>query len=68
MFIRQAELSGDLQGTLLAPEHTTGLGVVVLHGSSGRPDVARARLFAATGAGALALRGFGRKRNPVASP
>ena len=52
-------LTGALQGTLLTPEDRTGLGVVVLHGSSGRPDVTRTRLFAAKGAVALAMRWFG---------
>jgi uncharacterized protein len=59
MTIGETQLSGDVQGTLLTPERTTGLGVVVLTGSSGRVDAQRARLFAATGATALALRWFG---------
>jgi dienelactone hydrolase len=52
-------LSGGLQGTLLTPAERTGLGVIVLHGSSGQADVARARLFSERGAVALALRWFG---------
>jgi acetyl esterase/lipase len=59
MKVRGEALVGDVQGTLLTPERTTGLGVIVLAGSSGRVDVARASLFAAKGAVALALRWFG---------
>ncbi|MGO9604215.1 MAG: acyl-CoA thioester hydrolase/BAAT C-terminal domain-containing protein [Candidatus Binataceae bacterium] len=59
MIIREDALDGGLQGTLLTPERRTGLGVVVLHGSSGRVDVARAGLFATAGAVALAMRWFG---------
>jgi hypothetical protein len=59
MIIREDVLTGDVQGTLLTPERTTGLGVVVLHGSSGTVDVSRTRHFAATGAIALAIRWFG---------
>jgi uncharacterized protein len=66
MIIREAVLAGGLQGTLLTPERTTGLGVVVLGGSSGRVDVARARLFAVKGAIALALRWFGGDGQPPA--
>jgi uncharacterized protein len=57
--ISEMTLTGEVQGTLLAPARTTGVGVVVLAGSSGRLDVARASLFAAKGAVALALRWFG---------
>jgi uncharacterized protein len=57
--ISEATLAGEVQGALLTPELTSGLGVVVLTGSSGRVDVARAGLFAAAGAIALALRWFG---------
>ena len=49
--VRPAELTGELQGTLLKPQFSNGLGVVVLAGSSGRVDVARANLFAMTGNG-----------------
>jgi hypothetical protein len=42
----------------------TGWGVVVLGGSSGRVEVARARLFAALGAVCIALRWFGGERQP----
>jgi uncharacterized protein len=66
MIIRETELAGGLQGTLLTPERTTGLGVVVLGGSSGKVDVARARLFAVKGAIALALRWFGGDGQPPA--
>jgi uncharacterized protein len=56
---RPAQLTGELQGTLLKPQFRNGLGVVVLAGSSGRVDVARANLFAMRGAVALAMRWFG---------
>jgi uncharacterized protein len=59
MTIRETTLTGEVQGALLTPDKRTGLGVVVMAGSSGRVDVARARLFAAKGAVALALRWFG---------
>lgn len=59
MIIREVSLAGDPQGTLLMPERRSGLGVIVLSGSSGRVDVTRAQLFAARGAIALALRWFG---------
>ena len=51
-------LSGGVAGTLLRCADAT-TGVVVLSGSSGRVDVARARLFAREGASALALQWFG---------
>ncbi|MEA2726877.1 MAG: uncharacterized protein QOF70_1352 [Acetobacteraceae bacterium] len=57
--MNELTLTGDVQGTLLTPARRSGLGVVVMAGSSGRVDVARAALFAATGAMALALRWFG---------
>jgi uncharacterized protein len=58
--ISEMTLTGEVQGTLLTPAQTLSLGVVVLTGSSGRVDVARASLFfAAKGAVALALRWFG---------
>jgi uncharacterized protein len=59
--VRETAFTGGLQGVLLEPEQRNGLGVVVLGGSSGRVDAARARLFAARGAVALALRWFGGK-------
>lgn len=52
-------LTGEVQGALLRPERRSGLGVVVLTGSSGRVDVDRARLFADRGAVALAQRWWG---------
>ncbi len=57
--VQETTLGGALQGFLLSPAQCSGLGVVVLGGSSGRVDVARARLFAALGATAIALRWFG---------
>lgn len=59
MTVREETLTGDIQGKLLTPERTTGLGVVVVTGSSGRVDVARASLFAASCAVSLAPRWFG---------
>ncbi|MGX5848395.1 acyl-CoA thioester hydrolase/BAAT C-terminal domain-containing protein [Mesorhizobium sp. PL10] len=56
--ITQETLSGEVAGTLLRCAGAT-TGVVVLSGSSGRVDVARARLFANEGASALALQWFG---------
>jgi uncharacterized protein len=55
----EIELNGELQGSLLVPVCENGVGVLVLAGSSGRVDVTRARLFAAMGCTALALRWFG---------
>ena len=55
----ETTLSGELQGCLVKPEMPNGWGIVVLTGSSGRTDVARARLFAEAGFIALALRWFG---------
>lgn len=52
-------LTGEVQGALLRPEKATGLGVLVLTGSSGRVDVDRARRFAERGAVALAQRWWG---------
>ena len=62
--IHEATLSGDVQGSILKPAKHTGWGVVVLAGSSGRVDVARARLFAGLGAVCIALRYFGGERRP----
>lgn len=52
---------GDIQGVLVRPERSNGLGVIVLTGSSGRVDVERAQRFADLGATALALRWWGGK-------
>src|SRR5438477_8057276 len=64
MSVHEATLSGDLQGSFLKPAEQTGWGVVVLAGSSGRVDVARAKLFAGLGAVCIALRWFGGERQP----
>jgi hypothetical protein len=64
MKVHEASLSRDLQGPILKPAEPTGWGVVVLAGSSGRVDVARARLFAGLGAVCIALRYFGGERQP----
>jgi hypothetical protein len=64
MKVHEASLYGDLQGAILKPAAQTGWGVVVLAGSSGRVDVARARLFAGLGTVCIALRWFGGERQP----
>jgi hypothetical protein len=60
--VHEADLSSDLQGSFLKPAEQTGWGVVVLAGSSGIVDVARAKLFAGLGAVCIALRWFGGER------
>jgi hypothetical protein len=62
--VHEAGLSGDLQGSILKPAEQTGWGVVVLAGSSGRLDVACAKLFGGLGAVCIALRYFGGERQP----
>jgi len=62
--VHEAGLSSDLQGSILKPAEQSGWGVVVLGGSSGRVDVARAKLFAGLGAVCIALRYFGGERQP----
>lgn len=57
--IEIATLTGEVQGALAYPEQASGLGVLVLTGSSGRVDVERARMFAERGAVALAQRWWG---------
>lgn len=57
--IKESTLGNPLQGVLLDPGRSNGVGVVVLGGSSGSINVERARLFAERGAIAMALRWFG---------
>lgn len=57
--MRQEDLSGVVQGVLFTPAQRHDLSVLVLHGSSGKPDTERASLFAQLGVTALALRWFG---------
>lgn len=58
--VTEESLTGPLQGTTVRPKGArSSTGVLVLAGSSGRVDVARARLLAQHGAYALALRWFG---------
>lgn len=57
--IEMLTLTGEVQGALLRPQDPSGLGVMVLTGSSGRVDVDRARMFAERGAVALAQRWWG---------
>jgi dienelactone hydrolase len=59
MAIAEETLVEAVQGTLMVPTSIGSLGVVVLHGSSGRADLERARLFASHGALSLALQWFG---------
>jgi uncharacterized protein len=54
-----------LIGSLLEPDRLTGLGVLVLGGSSGRVDVDRARLFADRGALSFAMQWFGGAGQPA---
>src|SRR5258708_40141970 len=64
MKVHEASLSSGLQGSILKPAEQTGWGVVIVAGSSGRVDVARAKLFAGVGAVCIALRYFGGERQP----
>ncbi|HKV84228.1 MAG TPA: acyl-CoA thioester hydrolase/BAAT C-terminal domain-containing protein [Ktedonobacterales bacterium] len=57
-------LEGELQGVAVGPVRRAACGVLVLAGSSGRVDVARARLLARHRALALALRWFGGPGQP----
>ena len=52
-------LAGEVQGALALPRMASGVGVLILTGSSGRVDLDRARLFADRGAVALAQRWWG---------
>ncbi len=61
---REEPLQGGLQGTAVGAVRESGVGVVVLSGSSGRVDVDRARLLARHGALAVALRWFGGEGQP----
>jgi hypothetical protein len=56
--LRQAELS-DVEGVRWLPEVPTGVGALVLAGSSGRVDSARAELLARHGVVAESIRWFG---------
>lgn len=59
MTFTEIPLTGALQGALLKPERPNGLGIIVITGSSGRVDVARAALFAQLGVTAIAQRWWG---------
>ena len=52
-------------GDLFLPSVSNGWGVLVLHGSSGRPDAHSARLLADVGATVLAQRWFGQPGLPA---
>ena len=62
--LRETKLAGSVQGSLVTSATPGDLGVIIAAGSSGRVDVSRARLFAARGAVALALRWFGGDGQP----
>jgi uncharacterized protein len=62
--IREERLGGGLQGTGVGADEDRPVGVLVLTGSSGRVDVARARLLALRGALAVAFRWFGGEDQP----
>lgn len=65
MPLNEQPLSGGLQGVAIRPQAARpAVGVLVLSGSSGRVDVDRARLLAAHGALAVALRWFGGPGQP----
>lgn len=59
MELTERELTDPWQGVLIAPAGGTDVGVLVLAGSSGRIERARARLLAGRGVAALAIRWFG---------
>jgi uncharacterized protein len=62
--MRDEPLRDGLQGTAVGGLRESGVGVLILSGSSGRVDVDRARLLARCGALAVALRWFGGERQP----
>lgn len=66
MELIEEQLTGPLQGVALRPVGMAGrpVGVIVAAGSSGRLDVARARLLAEQGALVVALRWFGGEGQP----
>ncbi|MCX4679305.1 acyl-CoA thioesterase [Streptomyces sp. NBC_01433] len=59
MELTERELTNPWEGVLMAPAANAGIGVLVLAGSSGRIERARARILAAQGITALAIRWFG---------
>ncbi len=59
MIFTQTDLTGEVLGVLLKPAEPTGLGLIVITGSSGRVDVERAALFASRGATVLAQQWWG---------
>lgn len=64
MPLSESELTEPWEGLLAAPAGGSGVGVLVLAGSSGRVDRERARLLARQGALALAIRWFGGPEQP----
>lgn len=59
MEVMERELADPWEGVLVAPVCGSGIGVVVLAGSSGRIERQRARLLARQGMTALSIRWFG---------
>ncbi len=59
MSVRRQEPLSDVDGVRWQPDAPTGVGALVLAGSSGRVDSARAELLAAQGAVAESIRWFG---------
>lgn len=57
--MRQVELPGGPAGVRWVPDQHTGVGVLVLAGSSGRVDAARAEVLAGAGALAESIQWFG---------
>lgn len=55
---------GTCEGVLATTANARNTGVIVLGGSSGRVDIARAQLFAGAGVQALALKWFGGNGQP----
>jgi acetyl esterase/lipase len=59
MDVQAIPLGGGPEAVLLRPARPNGVGLLVLGGSSGRVETDRARLFAAAGVTAIAMRWFG---------
>ncbi|MEV6012995.1 acyl-CoA thioester hydrolase/BAAT C-terminal domain-containing protein [Streptomyces sp. NPDC051976] len=59
MELSERELTDPWDGVVVAPVYGSGIGVLVLSGSSGRVERERARVFAGQGMTALSMRWFG---------
>lgn len=64
MEVVERKVAGRWEGVLVAPAGGSDVGVLVLAGSSGRVERARARLLARQGVAALAIRWFGGSGQP----